>query len=128
MNAETGRSQGLTVVTPEQRETDNEHGFVRGWGVSASASGSHDISMAYGELPPGIKAAAHWHPFETAIYIVSGKVRVYYGEDMAEYVDVRGGDFLTIPADVPHGPENRSDTPMTYIVARAAAAESGHEI
>lgn len=120
--------RSLVVVHPSERVQDFDHGFVRGWGVSGSLSGSRHLSMAYGVLPPGIKAKAHRHPFETAIYIISGGVRVYYGGALESFVDIMAGDFIYIPADLPHGPENMGKLPMEYIVARDASEEIGEEL
>lgn len=79
--------------------------------------------MAYGHLPPRLVASPHAHEFETAIYILSGRVRVFFGDDLRTFVDVEADDFLFIPANLMHGPVNMSDQPMVYIVARAAAIE-----
>jgi uncharacterized RmlC-like cupin family protein len=121
-------AKGVVVVRAADRQLDNEHGFVRGWGVSRAASGSEQISMAYGVLPAGTVAGAHKHPFETAIYIVSGKVRVRFGDTLAELVDVGGGDFLTIRPNVPHAPENPGPEPLVYLVARSAPEEIGQAV
>jgi uncharacterized RmlC-like cupin family protein len=71
-------------------------------------------------IPPGGRAKAHLHAnHETTIYVISGEARMWYGEKLAEELTVRAGDFLYIPAGVPHLPINLSDTePATAIAAR----------
>lgn len=113
----------VVLVSSSDRVQDTEHGFVRGWGVSGTTVGSKSISMAYGVLAPGVKASPHFHIFETAIYIVAGYVRVFYGKNLDKQLDMQPGDFLYIPAYVVHSPENISDIPMEYVVARNAPDE-----
>ena len=44
---------------------------------------------------------------------------MWFGDGLAEHVCVGPGDFLYIPANVPHQPYNRSATdPCTAVVAR----------
>jgi uncharacterized RmlC-like cupin family protein len=71
-------------------------------------------------IPPGATADAHFHDgFETAIYLLSGRVETRYGEEL-RYTSVNvAGDFLFIPAGVPHQPRNLSETePARALVAR----------
>jgi uncharacterized RmlC-like cupin family protein len=120
----------IVVVHPEQRVNDREHGFARGWGVLGSTTGATAISMGLGNLPAGIRAAAHKHPFETAILILSGRARVHFGDSdmLDQQVEIAAGDFLFIPAGVIHSPETFGDEPMQYVVSRAAADEAGEEV
>jgi uncharacterized RmlC-like cupin family protein len=44
---------------------------------------------------------------------------MYYGERLENHMVTRAGDFVYIPANVPHLPYNRSETePATAIVSR----------
>ena len=113
----------IVVTKTSTRFTETSHGFTRGWGVSGKLSGAKAISMAYGALPPHLVASPHSHEFDTAIYILSGRVRAFFGDDLREFVDAETGDFLFIPANLMHGPANLWDKPMTYLVARATAIE-----
>ena len=118
------RTPQPVVVHEPGRIIDTQHGFIRGWGVTASTSGAQNISMAAGVLPAGVRATAHYHPFETALYILAGTVRVFWGASWADdYVDVEAGDFIYIPAWVIHSPMNLGSTPMEYVVARNAPEE-----
>jgi uncharacterized RmlC-like cupin family protein len=76
-------------------------------------------------IPPGAKAEPHFHEgFETAIYMLKGKVETRYGENLAKSVINQAGDFIFIPAGVPHQPVNLSETePAMAIVARNDANE-----
>jgi uncharacterized RmlC-like cupin family protein len=76
--------------------------------------------MAYGLVPIGATSTRHYHPFETAVFIISGRARAYFGPRDEEWVDVEPGDFLYIPGDLPHSTKNIGDAPVQYILTRAA--------
>jgi uncharacterized RmlC-like cupin family protein len=43
---------------------------------------------------------------------------MYYGEDLTEHMVIREGEYLYIPAGVPHLPFNAGDVPATAVIAR----------
>jgi len=89
-------------------------------GISDTTAGSSGIGMNLVIIPPSATADAHFHDgFETAIFLLSGRVETRYGEDLRHSCVNEAGDFLYIPAGVPHQPRNLSDTePARAIVAR----------
>ena len=89
-------------------------------GVSAQSAGSHAICMHLLTVPPGGRARVHLHEHhETAIYLLAGEADAWYGEGLRERLTLHPGDFLYIPAGMPHVPINRSQTePCTAIIAR----------
>lgn len=89
-------------------------------GVSEMTAGSTGISMNQVVIPPGAKAEPHFHKgFETAIYLLQGRVETRYGKNLAKSVTNQAGDFIFIPAGVPHQPCNLSNTEAAIaIVAR----------
>ena len=98
----------------------SDHGLIREFGISASTTGSQHLSMAFGMVPAGSKSKRHYHPFETAVYMISGKARAYFGPNDERWEDVSAGDFIYIPAGMIHSTENTGDTDIEYILARAA--------
>ncbi|MDH3316927.1 MAG: cupin domain-containing protein [Gammaproteobacteria bacterium] len=95
-------------------------------GVSRQTAGSRGISMYKVVIPPGAAAEPHRHvKFETAIYVLKGKVETRYGPGLKKSVINQAGDFIFIPPDLPHQPVNLSDTEAAEaIVARNDAIES----
>ena len=89
-------------------------------GISEATAGATGISMNLVVIPPGGAAEPHLHRgYETAIYILSGRVRTRYGHNLVQETINEAGDFIFIPADVPHQPINLSDSePAHAIVAR----------
>jgi uncharacterized RmlC-like cupin family protein len=116
----TATPKGYRVVRPPERLDGSGQGLVRGFGVSGSTAGSAHLSMAHGVVPPGAASTRHYHPFETAVFIVAGRARSYFGARDEEWVDVEAGDFVYIPAGLPHKTANIGDGPVAYVLARAA--------
>lgn len=103
----------------------SKQGLLRVRGISASTVGARHICLHTVTIPPGGRAKAHLHEHhETAIYILSGESVTLYGEGLQEHVVCRAGDFLYIPAGMPHLPANRSQTePCIAVVARTDPGE-----
>ena len=89
-------------------------------GISAATAGAHSLCMHMISIPPGGAAEPHVHRgYETAIYLLEGRVLTRYGPGLAQSVVNEAGDFVYIPPDVPHQPVNLSSTePARAIVAR----------
>jgi uncharacterized RmlC-like cupin family protein len=94
-------------------------------GVSAESTGARALCMHVVTIPPGARARAHRHErHETAIYVVSGVSELWYGPELGEYLVARAGDFVYIPAGMPHLPGNPSPTePCVAVVARTDPSE-----
>jgi uncharacterized RmlC-like cupin family protein len=89
-------------------------------GISANTAGSTKLCMHLVVIPPGGKATPHYHNgYETALYIVRGRAETRYGINLEHSSINEAGDFLFIPANVPHQPVNLSDTEeVIAVVAR----------
>ncbi len=88
--------------------------------ITAQSTGARGLCMELITIPPGGRAKAHMHEsHETAIYVLSGEVESFYGEGLRERMVARAGDFIYVPAGVPHLPVNLSQTePARAVVAR----------
>ena len=97
-----------------------KQGFTYAAAISAETVGASAIHMQLLIVPPGARAKAHKHEaHETALYVLSGEVGMYYGEKLEHHMVTRAGDFVYIPANTPHLPYNTSATePATTIVSR----------
>ncbi len=89
-------------------------------GISAETVGSKGIHLQMVTIPPGAGAKAHRHEaHETALYVLSGESGMWYGEGLKDHMVAKAGDYVYIPANVPHLPYNSSATePCTAIIAR----------
>ncbi len=99
-------------------------------GVSGATVGARGLSMHIVVIPPGAKAEPHSHRgYETAIYVLEGRVETRYGERLESTVVSVAGDFLFIPPGIPHEARNLSDTaPARAIVARNDPAEQDNVV
>ena len=97
-----------------------KHGFTYAPAISAQTAGASGLHLQMLKMPPGARAKAHKHEsHETAIYVLSGRAGMWYGERLENHMVSGAGDYVYIPADVPHLPYNMSATePCTAIVAR----------
>ena len=88
-------------------------------GVSAESVGSEKICMHMLIMPPGARAKAHYHEaHETAIYMLEGVSEFVHGPNL-EFCDrVEEGDYVYIPAGVPHQPYNPTEKRAVAIIAR----------
>ena len=89
-------------------------------GISKETAGAKGLSMNLVLIPPGASPKAHYHKdFETAIYLLKGRVETRFGENLKESIINEEGDFVYIPPGVPHKPVNLSKTePALAIVSR----------
>lgn len=89
-------------------------------GISQATTGASGISMNLVIIPAGGAAEPHVHKgYETAIYLLKGRVETRYGPGLRQSIINQAGDFIFIPADMPHQPVNLSATePAHAIVAR----------
>ncbi|TMF62548.1 MAG: cupin domain-containing protein [Chloroflexi bacterium] len=53
-------------------------------------------------LKKGATVPRHVHPAEQLSFIVEGALRLRLGDDLSEIHEVRAGEVLVIPANVPH--------------------------
>ena len=61
-------------------------------------------------LKKGCIVPLHQHENEQLTYVVDGALRLWLGDDQREVYDVRAGDVLYIPSNVPHKAEALEDT------------------
>jgi uncharacterized RmlC-like cupin family protein len=94
-------------------------------GISGETVGARGLSMHVVVIPPGARSEPHSHQgYETAIYVLQGRVETRYGPGLAQSVTSEAGDFLFIPPDTPHEAINLSSTqPARAIVSRNDPAE-----
>ena len=127
----TGERDGKDIVTVRVMEaTQSKQGLPIFPGISGKTAGAKGLSMLKVVIPPGGSAEPHVHQgFETAIYLIQGRVETRYGEGLKKSVVNEAGDFIFIPPDVLHQPVNLSTTePAIAIVARNDPEEQEHVV
>ena len=116
----TTASAPTCAVVPVGDTFEGRQGLSYFAGIAAETVGAKGICMHMVTFPPGARAKAHLHrDHETAIYVLSGEAEMWYGEGLREKLTARAGEFVYIPAGMPHLPANASQTePMVGVLAR----------
>jgi uncharacterized RmlC-like cupin family protein len=90
-------------------------------GISAESVGAKALWLGSVTIPPGGgRTKAHVHEnHESAFYLMSGgEVELWTGDEL-EHREIAGqGDYLYVPAGVPHVAVNRGESPAVFVGAR----------
>jgi quercetin dioxygenase-like cupin family protein len=74
-----------------------------------------------GVLPPGVVVPLHSHDDAEDFFILAGTQQVLTKSDQGlQWSDVNAGDYVHIPAGVPHAHRNVSDEPAVELVVTTA--------
>lgn len=101
----------VTRKGEEHGDTGQSGGAVRVSGVSIQHTQATKIW--YGKVfnEPGYRSLPHHHgEAETGGYVLTGKARIYFGENYSDYIDMTEGDFVFVPPFMPHVEANMSTT------------------
>lgn len=107
------------IIRPGDRY-EGKQGLSYFVGVSAQSAGSRSLCLHRVSIPPAGRAKAHLHAnHESAIYVLSGESVVWSGPGLQIRFLARPGDFIYIPAGIPHLPVNPSPTePCMALIGR----------
>ena len=108
-NSDTyGGKQGLTYFT----------------GICRENVGAKGVCLHALKIPPGARANAHFHEgHESAIYMLSGRAEQLWGDRLENHDVVLPGDYVYIPAGVPHVVMNTGSEPVEAVIARTDPSE-----
>ncbi len=119
----TSAAERVQLIGPG-RTYVGKHGFTYGAGASAETVGAEHICMNVLPMPSGARAKVHFHRgVETIGYLLEGECAVYYGGSLERRAEVRAGEQIFLPADVPHAPSNESGAPCTWIVVHSSGSD-----
>lgn len=112
------------VISAEETYRGKQ-GFDYFAGVSRESTSATGLCMHLLTIPPGARSRPHFHRrHETAIYLLSGEAGMWYGEGLKRHLKAHAGQFVYIPANVPHLAYNPSATvPVQAVVARTDPSE-----
>jgi unsaturated pyranuronate lyase len=68
------------------------------------------MMLAHVYLDKGCVVPKHEHENEQLTYILEGALRFWLGDDGSEVIDVRAGEVLHLPSNLPHEAEALEDT------------------
>ncbi|HEX4207094.1 MAG TPA: cupin domain-containing protein [Ktedonobacteraceae bacterium] len=113
---------GVRVIRPQQfdKNTPQTPGMQRVAAVSRELAGSVGLWAGVTIVEPRVASGKHHHgELETVIYVVSGRGKIRWWVDEAEFEEeVQPGDFIFVPPFVPHQEINPSDMPAQWVIVR----------
>ena len=116
-------SNGVRVVSGEHLDlnTPQTPGMTRAVAINAATAGARRLWAGTVEIHANAKTGAHHHgALESIIYIVSGKARMRWGEQLEYVAEAGPGDFIYVPPYVPHQEINaNADEPLNCILVRS---------
>jgi uncharacterized RmlC-like cupin family protein len=120
-------SPGIVSVVHSQESYDVKRGLVCFPGISAQSVGAQSLCLQLLMFPAaGAAGVRHYEEAETAMFVLSGEVEMWYGANMQEHLVAGSGDFIYIPAAVPYMPINRNRDhggPSVVLLARTSPNE-----
>jgi uncharacterized RmlC-like cupin family protein len=88
-------------------------------GISVETVGSKVLFLGIVTLPPGARTRAHVHEHhETALYVLSGELELWTGDQLQHREMAGPGDYIYIPTNVLHVAVNRGDEPAVCVATR----------
>jgi uncharacterized RmlC-like cupin family protein len=114
----------MKVVKPGP-DREVPRGVVGGAEISQATAGALNIYMGRFRVPPGAQSRPHYHEgCESAVYMLSGRLRVRWGDRLEREFELEPGDMVYVPPRETHVLENTSDSEAAdYVVARDSPTE-----
>jgi uncharacterized RmlC-like cupin family protein len=112
----------LRRVRPEALSdaTAQTPGLTRAEAISGRTVGAQHLWLGKAVAPAGKVSAVHHHgESETALYVLRGRVTLFFGEGLRQRLDVQAGDYLFVPAWAIHAEGNLGDEDAEGLVARS---------
>ena len=117
------RLDGVRVVPAGELDinTAQTPGMNRAAAITRARAGAEKLWAGTVVIHPKAKTGAHHHgPVESVIYVVSGKARMRWGDQLEFIAEAGPGDFIYVPPFVPHQEINASDDePLSCVLVRS---------
>ena len=117
------KHSGVSVIPGNQLDpnTAQTPGMNRAAAVNFARVGAQKLWAGTVHIHAGAKTGAHHHgPLESVIYVVRGKARMRWGEQLEFTAEAGPGDFIYVPPFVPHQEINAStDETLECVLVRS---------
>src|SRR5437588_12940647 len=91
------------------QDRDVPRGVVGGAEISQTTAGARSIYMGVFRVPPGAQSRPHYHEnCESAVYMLSGSLRVKWGDRLEQELMLEPGDMVYVPPRETHVLDNLS--------------------
>jgi uncharacterized RmlC-like cupin family protein len=111
---------GVRLITPDERVAGSPTpGMVREEAVTTDG-----MWAGLGRTEASMTSGWHHHgAYESAIYVLSGALRMEFGRNGTEVLDAGPGDFLYVAPGAIHRESNPTDGESLIVVFRAGSGE-----
>jgi uncharacterized RmlC-like cupin family protein len=117
------REHGVRVVKGDALDTNTAQtpGMNRAAAITYARAGAQKLWAGTVTIHPNAKTGAHHHgEVESVIYVVKGKARMRWGEQLEYVAEAGPGDFIYVPPYVPHQEINASTAePLECVLVRS---------
>lgn len=106
------RETGVRVIPADQLDTNTPQtpGMNRAAAINFARVGAEKLWAGTVHIHAGAKTGAHHHgDLESVIYVLKGRARMRWGENLEFTAEAGPGDFIYVPPFVPHQEINASD-------------------
>lgn len=123
MTESNWKFHGVRVVKASELDANTAQtpGMSRSAAITNARCGAEKLWAGTVVIHPSAKTGAHHHgPVESVIYVVSGKARMRWGDNLEFIAEAGPGDFIHVPPYVPHQEINASETdPLSCVLCRS---------
>jgi uncharacterized RmlC-like cupin family protein len=117
------RTRGVRIVKGSELDvnTPQTPGMNRAAAIDYARAGAQKLWAGTVTIHPNAKTGAHHHgDLESIIYVVKGKARMRWGENLEFTAEAEPGDFIYVPPYVPHQEINANPSqPLECVVVRS---------
>ena len=123
MSVPDWKNNGVRVIPSDSldRNTPQTPGMSRAAAINYARVGAQKIWAGTVRIEPNARTGAHHHgSLESVIYVVRGRARMRWGEQLEYTAEAGPGDFIYIPPYVPHQEINAlAQEPLECVVIRS---------
>lgn len=117
------KHHGVRIVRAGELDTNTPQtpGMNRAAAITHARAGASKLWAGTVMIHPNAKTGAHHHgELESVIYVVEGRARMRWGDQLEFTAEAGPGDFIYVPPFVPHQEINASiDQPLECVVVRS---------
>jgi uncharacterized RmlC-like cupin family protein len=116
------RDHGVQVIPRDQLDptTAQTPGMERATAIDLGRAGARRLWAGTVTIKPDARTGAHHHgALESIIYIVRGRARMRWGDQLEFVAEAGPGDFIYVPPYVPHQEINAASESLECVLVRS---------
>ena len=122
-HSEDWKHDGVRVIPGDQLDGNvpSTPGMDRKAAINFARVGAQKLWAGTVHIHPNAKTGAHHHgPLESVIYVIRGRARMRWGNQLEFVAEAGPGDFIYVPPFVPHQEINASaDEALECVLCRS---------